>query len=247
MPQYSFGTGSLWGVNTASNSTPVRFGGLQNISIDFAFTTKELYSSYQFPVAIGRGTAKISGKASFAQFNALILNDLFFNEGSAPSSGQILTAINENHSVPGTSTYTITVTHAVDFLTDLGVTYAATGLPLTKVASLTAIGQYSVNVSTGVYTFYSADASASVNISYNYASTGGKTISMTNQLLGQAAFFTASFSEIYNSQTLTWTLNRCMSDKLSLPFKLEDFTMADFEFSAFADSSGSLGTITMAE
>jgi hypothetical protein len=42
------------------------------------FSTKQLYSSKQFPVAIGRGTGKIKGKANFAQFNAQTFNDLFF-------------------------------------------------------------------------------------------------------------------------------------------------------------------------
>lgn len=246
MPQYSFGTGSLYGVSTnVANATPIRFGGLQDCQIDFTFTEKELYSSYQFPVAIGRGTAKIAGKATFAQFNALILNDLFFNEAAEAATGQNLVAIDENHTIPATP-YQVTVTNSAQYTTDLGVKYAATGLPLIKVASSPATGQYSV--AAGVYTFAAADTTMGVNISYVYTSaSSGKTITITNQLLGSAAFFQAVFTEVYQGKTMTLTLNQCMSSKFTLPYKLEDFTLADFEFGAFADASNTIGTITMAE
>ncbi len=38
---FYFGSGSMWGV-TASG-LPVRFGTVQGISVDFAFSQKELY------------------------------------------------------------------------------------------------------------------------------------------------------------------------------------------------------------
>jgi hypothetical protein len=49
---------------------------------------------------------------------------------------------------------------------DLGVTYTATGAPLTPVSSPAAAGQYSV--SGGTYTFSAADTGQSVSISYGY-------------------------------------------------------------------------------
>ncbi|MGB7976104.1 MAG: hypothetical protein WCF81_17555 [Roseiarcus sp.] len=49
---------------------------------------------------------------------------------------------------------------------DLGVTYTATGAPLTAVSALPAAGQYSV--SAGVYSFSAADAGQLVSISYGY-------------------------------------------------------------------------------
>jgi hypothetical protein len=49
---------------------------------------------------------------------------------------------------------------------DLGVTYASTGSPLTPVATSPAIGQYSI--SAGSYAFSAADAGQSVSISYGY-------------------------------------------------------------------------------
>ena len=49
---------------------------------------------------------------------------------------------------------------------DLGVTYTATGVPLTPVLASPAAGQYAV--SSGAYTFAAADAGNSVSISYGY-------------------------------------------------------------------------------
>lgn len=253
MSQYSFGAGSLWGTSTSvTDPTPIRFGALQDVSIDITFTTKPLFSSAQFPVALGRGTAQISGKATFAQFNALILNDLFFNEGAEASDGQDTVSVNENHTVPASVSYIVTVDNDDDFVQDLGVIYTVTGLPLIRVASSPALGEYIVDVDTGVYTFAAADASAKVSISYMYSLETGKTITITNQLLGSAAFFKIDLYETYSggaitSKPFTLTLNRCMSSKLTLPFKLEDFTLMDFEFAAFADDSNEIGTMTMAE
>ena len=88
--QYSFGSGVLFGTsNVNAVPTPVRFGGLQDVSIDFAFTTKPLYGQYQFPIAIGRGTAKVTGKAKWAQINAQAYNDLFFGSPAGPTTGEI--------------------------------------------------------------------------------------------------------------------------------------------------------------
>ena len=49
---------------------------------------------------------------------------------------------------------------------DLGVTYAESGAPLTAVAAAPAAGQYSV--AAGVYSFAAADAGASISLSYGY-------------------------------------------------------------------------------
>jgi len=43
-----------------ANPTPVPFGALQDISLDFSWTMKELYGQYQMPLAVGRGAAKVT-------------------------------------------------------------------------------------------------------------------------------------------------------------------------------------------
>jgi hypothetical protein len=247
MSQFIFGSGNLFGTRTdQSNSTPVEFAAMQEVAIDFSFSTKELYGQKQFPLAIGRGEGKITGKAKFAQIRARAYNDLFF--GSTMATGETLTAYHEAGTVPAATTYTVTVANAATFKNDLGVMYAATGLPMSLVSTAPAIGQYSVDTATGVYTFAAADASAAVLISYTYSSaTGGQIITINNQLLGTTPTFRSVFYETFNGQQLTMTLNQCTSSKFALQTKLSDFTVPEMDFSAFADAAGIVGTLSIAE
>lgn len=78
--------------------------------------------------------------------------------------GTLITNV-ESHSVPGSGPYTIQVTNHASFKFNLDVVYAS-GALLTCVSSSPSMGQYSFNATTGVYTFSSADASASIKIGY---------------------------------------------------------------------------------
>lgn len=244
MPQFGFGSGSLFGIDTSSaNATPVKFGALQEGSIDFTFSVKELHSQYQFPLAVGRGKSKISGKAKFGQIRGDVFASLFF--GLTAATGQTKTAIDEAGSIP-TTPFQITVANSANFSTDLGVFFTATGLPLTKVASGPAANQYSV--AAGVYTFAAADTGKAVTISYTYtAASTGKKITLTNPLLGAAPTFKVVLNNLFNAQDLTVTLNKCISHKLTLPTKLEDFIIPEFDFEAMADSGNAVGEISFAE
>ena len=248
MSQYGFGAGSFWGIQSGNaNPTPNRFGALQSCDVSFDATVKELFGSYQLPLAIGRGTMKVTGKASAGQFQGRVLSDLFF--GISKSVGQTLVADNEAGLIPATpGPYTVTVANSAGWVTDLGVKYAATGLPLTRVASAPAAGQYSV--AAGVYTFAAADQGLGVGISYTYTPTSntvGETVTMTNQLLGTAPSFKSVVSQVFNGERVTLTLNQCVSTKYTFSTKLEDFNIPDFEFSAFVDPSNTLGTISLGE
>lgn len=250
--QYSFGSGSLMGRKlttngvTATNPTPVRFGGLQGVNIDMSFTTKELHGQYQFPIALARGSGKVTGKAQFAQLNALALNDLFFGESTAPATGALATAVAEVGTVTAN---TVTVTHNTTYVQDLGVVDGTTGIVLSRVAnSPSGTGNYSVNETTGVYTFNTAMNNLPVNITYSWTdATTGSTITLTNKLMGSQPTFLAVFTEVFNGKRVTFQLNNCISSQLTFATKLEDFTIPDFTFAAFADASGNVGKYSFDE
>jgi hypothetical protein len=74
----------------------------------------------------------------------------------------------EAHTIPATSTYTITVNQPYGpWGQDDGV-QSATGIVYTAVTGTPAVSQYSVNSTTGVYTFNAADAGTAMLISYSY-------------------------------------------------------------------------------
>lgn len=243
MANYAFGAGSLWGVSTSAGvQTPIKFGTLQDVSIETSFSEKQLYGSMQFPVAIARGTGKVTGKAKFAQINGEIYNSLFF--GANMIDGSVKTANMENHTVSVGGS--VTVSHSATFIADLGVVISSNGVPMVKVSSSPEQGQYSVVA--GVYTFNVADANVGVWTSYTYSdATEGKKIVVQNQLLGSSPFFSAYFTTVYNGKQISYQLPRCMSSKLSFATKLEDFNVPEFDFSAFADESGQVMTISTAE
>jgi hypothetical protein len=152
---FSFGSGILIGTRTdIAEATPVNFGLVQEVTIEESASVKEIYGQYQYPLVAARGTIKTTGKAKVARISGLAFANLFY--GVTPSSGQLATSFAEAGAVPASSPYTVTVVNAATAVDDDGVVYAATGLPLTKVASAPTSGQYSV--ASGVYTFGSADA-----------------------------------------------------------------------------------------
>jgi hypothetical protein len=247
MTAVNFGSGTMIGRRTGvSNPTPSFFGVLQDIQIDFDRTLKELIGNMAFAVDVAPAAMKITGKAKFATIQANAINDLFFGQTLAASSGFSM-AVPETASIPATP-YQVTTSHAAAFLADLGVFFALTGVQLKRVASSPITGQYSVNESTGVYTFAAADTLLSVNIYYEYTVTSMNQISISNQLMGVGPSFALFLSETYTDNsgtvnTFNMKLNACRSSKLALPFKNTDYTMLDIDFQAFADNSGNIGTI----
>jgi len=242
MPIYQFGSGTLFATplttigNPAANPTPTQFGTLQDVSLEISFDTKELYGMYQFPDMIARGKGKITGKAKFAKVNGKQLNDLFF--GQTVTAGQTLVQLDQAAAVPA-SPFQITITppSSGTFVEDLGVRYASTGEPLSRVASGPAQGQYSQ--SGAVYTFASADQTAQVLISYSYSvAAAGVTVAVSNQLMGFAPNFSCVLRELFNSQQTNVKLYACIASKLTRATKQEDFLIQEFDFSAFTNSSG---------
>src|ERR1700692_4391685 len=124
--QLPFGAGALGGTRTDVTGTgigPDQFAILQDVQIDFDWTTKEFGGQFQFPVDIARGQGKISGKAKFARIFGAIYGDLFF--GQIPATGQLTVSENEAATVPATTPYTVTVANAASYVDDLGVYYAS--------------------------------------------------------------------------------------------------------------------------
>ena len=242
---YSFGSGVLFGTRTdVAGATPVNFGLVQEVTIDETASVKELYGQFQHPLAIARGTMKTTGKAKVARISGLAMGNLYY--GITPQAGQIATSFAEGGAVPAASPYNVSAANAATFVADAGVIYAATGLPLTLVTTAPAAGQYSV--AAGVYTFAAADTGKAVLLNYTYTlATSGQKIPVTNQLTGTTPTFGARFFTTFQGQGISLTLNMCTSSKLSFGTKLEDFVMPEFDFSCFADASGTIMTWSFAE
>lgn len=249
----NFGSGKLIAVpqkladgTSIANPTPVILGTMQDVSLDLSVEMKSLYGSKRYPIAVGQGKGKTEIKAKYAEINGGILGDLFF--GKAATTGIKAAKFDEAATIPATpGPYTITISppSSGTFVADMGVV-DSTGTQYTRVASAPATGQYSVNTGTGVYTFAAADQGKSIKISYEYsASSGGQVWTMTNEVMGYTPSFTLILQNSYDGKTMVCKLNRCVSGKLSVPLKSDDFAIYDFEAEAFTDSADELGYICL--
>jgi hypothetical protein len=335
---YEFGSGVLTATQSynlagsaTANPTPRLFGAVQDVNFDLAFSKKELYGMFIFPLAVARGTAKVDCKAKCAGIYAEMFNDIFF--GETLNVGQTIMSFQEAWTVPSTP-FQVTVQQSATYASDLGVIYSATGLPLTRVSAIPttgailsanvdssnqgtgyavgnvltvtggggsgatylvtsvssgavtgilqetagtgysvtslcattvspsggtgckiditgvgAAGQYSVNTTTGVYTFNSADATKGVLISYNYTTSTSPAANfvINNRLLGQSPFFSITFNIAYQGNNMQMQLYQCISTKLTMGTKLEDFLIPEFDFSAMANSANQVGAIFAAQ
>lgn len=245
--QINFGVGQMVLTRTdVAYSTPTRFGVIQDVEIDFDFTNKSLIGQNQFPVDVARSDGKITGKAKIANMIANGINDAFFGQTLGSGTGGILYVPNEAHTMAAA---TYQVTNHIGFVADQGVFYAATGIQLKLVApGAEALGKYSVNQATGTYTVSAGDNTAPLVFNYTYqATTGASQISIANQLMGVSPVFSMMLNSTYKGNAITLQLNASVSTKLTFPFKNTDYTINDFEFSAYADAAGNLGSITLTQ
>jgi hypothetical protein len=246
---FVFGSGVLTGTQlNVPNPTPINFGLVQKVSVDTSVSVKELYGQFAFPVAVGSGTRKVTCKATLARFSGQAIGRLFYNQ--VPQPGATISQFSEVHSVPAASPFTVTVTNASHFVADQGVIYAASGLPLLNVATLTAAGQYTFNPSTGVYSFFSGDQGASVLISYTYTNASqGASLAIGNPLIGPTSTFMATLfaTDPTTNAQFSVTLNQCVASKFSFDTNIEDFAKPDFEFQAFANAAGQVMTFNFGD
>lgn len=245
-----FGTGVLYGVPVAGNlptlPTPFKFGVLQECTVDFKGDLKKLFGQYQFAVATARGKLDVSVKGKLAVFDPNMLNQLFFAQSATAGYNQI--ADGELHTVNSTSN--TTTASNVPLAEDWGVIDALTGQDFIFNPNVSALitGQYFVNLTTGVYSFFGADVTGNtrqVKLSYTYAVNAGTTIALANQLMGYSPELKMLLYNKFRNKYFAVELNDVTLGNIAIPTKLEDFWISDFEGSANADASNTVGKLMM--
>jgi hypothetical protein len=133
-------------------------------------------------------------------------------------------------------------------VTDLGVINGDTGQPMIRVAATPAVGQYSFTpAATGptpaAYVFNASETASKVLLNYQWPDTLGTTLVIANQLMGFAPEFSALLYNNFRNNTYCVQLNAVIMGSMSVPTKLDDFWISDFDGSAFVDAAGNLGSI----
>lgn len=238
-PLAVFGPGILIAQRTdITLPSPINVGYVQEFSLEVAGTTKQLFGQKQFPLVSARSTVKVTGKMKNAVVSGIAMNAMFYGE-TAFATGGWSWNIDSTYSVPATTAYTVTVGSSTSFEADLGVKYAASGLPFQRVTTGTeAAGQYSRTAN--VYNFAAADASAALKITWAQVAASGQSLIVTNKDIGTTPTFQLDYYTNLNQPTSKPYVVRvyaAVASKHSQQFKLEDFMMPEFEFDLFANSS----------
>jgi hypothetical protein len=246
-PVASFGPGIAIIRRTDLAVGPIfNVGYIQEFTLDFAGTIKELFGQNQFPLVAARGTIKATGKFKAAVISGLAWNNCFF--GNTFTAGNVNWAIGESHAIPTTPfQVTIAPPGGGAFNLDLGVTYQATGLPLQRAATASAAGIYAVNEATGIYTFNTADSGLTALFTYAYTQAAvGQTLNVINSPIGTTPTFQLDYYTNLNqpaSKPFIVRVFSCVAAKIALASKLEDYIMPDFDFSFFANNSGQVANL----
>lgn len=243
-PQGLFGPGIAVVTRTdVTPSTPVNVGLVNEVSYDLKGTTKQLFGQNQYPVLVARGTIKASGKIKAAVASGRALNDAFIG-GTWTAGTQYAMQTTAATPIPTTPfQITPTVPSSGTWDVDLGVLNSATGVPMTKVTSAPAAGQYSV--AAGVYTFSSADQVSGVSViisfAYHYATgAAGQFQIVTNQPIGTTPTFQLDFQTILYGVTWYVRFYNCIMSSYALNHKLEDFAMPEFDFEFFSNAANQI-------
>ncbi len=246
MAQSVFGVGFLFATPAGSNPTPTRFGRLQDVSVDFSYDSKLLYGSNQYPLEQARGKAKIELKATVGVVDPALFNSVYF--GLAVASGETLNSVDESQT-PSAGSFT--VANGATFSQDLGVYNTVTGLWMRRVAATPGPGQYAVNTMTGVYTTNTAQNGQLVRASYTYASpSSGSSLSFSNQLMGASVIFSVQLVNKFKGsdgvvRSLFLNFPAVVCPKLTMPLKLDDFTLPQLDMSAQDDGAGNVFNYSM--
>lgn len=151
-------------------------------------------------------------------------------------------AINVNYTATKTdTTFTLTEVSAGGGHTPSAITVTGTGVIASGDATTSTAG-------TGItIQFATADEGLAVQYQYDYTVSTGKTVEIKNAMMGTSPVFEAEFYTALDGNPITVVLNNCTSEKLTLNFKNEDFTIPDFSFSAFSDAADVVGYIYLSE
>ena len=219
------------------NQTPINVGYAQELTLNVKGKSVKLYGTNQFPLVVARGTIDATAKFTAAEISGIAWNSFFYGMSSFTAGGYQWN-VSEQHAVPAGGT--LTVTNGGSFDQDLGVLYDATALPVIKGSTAPGAGSYEQTAG-GVYTFNTADAGKTVDVTYSSSNAAGQSLVITNQAIGTTPTFQLDYYTNLSGAAggqFAVRLFACVADSHEMPFKLEDFAKPTFDASFFALTNG---------
>lgn len=251
--QYTFGAGNLYAKRTDVTGQQVSFfATVQDWSVDLDQKLVSLIGQNKFPVDIAPSEASIKGKIKQARVQSFMINNTLLGQTVTSASGFDV-AVNENHSSLTTTTFA--VTNGATFLEDLGIIYHGTGIAFLPTTATPSAGYYIPGTAgnSGVYTIAVADETVAggIDVSYTYSVTTMFQTSIAQTLMGTGPQFELIGKVPYTVQGVAKTFNMkwnaARATKITFAFKNVAYMIPEFDYEAFADASGNVGTFSITE
>lgn len=244
--------------------TVYNVSGATKVPMTEVNTTPTVSGTYQ----VDAGNAAVAGSCTYALTTQFAAGDTVTVEGQTftavtanPGANEfvigstiadsITNLVNLINSTPAINTvYTATKTFTDFTLTEIlagggntpsAITVSGTGVITSSTPTTSTAG------STLHINFATVDEGLAIQYQYDYIVNTGKTVEIKNAMMGSAPVFEVQFYAALDKVPLTIVLNNCTSEKLTMNFKNEDFTIPDFSFSAFSDSADVVGHIYLSE
>lgn len=237
---FQFGIGGMYGRPVGGNlgtpSGPQKFGTIQDVNVDMTQKLVKLMGQNKGPDDIAPGDMDVKGKGGFARIEINTYNALYFADAVTTGIKQV--TVGEAVTISGT---TYQVTNHATFLNDLGLYNTATGLQLNQVTAGTEISgkSYSVNETTGTYTFGSGDTTTTYAVDYAWTNASvGSNLLVKNHIQGYGPTFELYLLQPYQNAGNGLHLFQCRASKMSAPMKRDGYLISDFEFEAFPLPNG---------
>ncbi|MCK9622192.1 MAG: hypothetical protein M0R47_16850 [Methylobacter sp.] len=220
--------------------TPINMEDLIDYSIDPKKELKMHQGQREFSFAAASGSASVEVSFTHKKATALTLSIL---TGETVEAGREDIA-EVSSTVPATPfEVTPTVPSSGTYAKNLGVRFGDTGgadafTDLVRVASSPTTGQYSVNESTGVYTYAAADTGKPVVQRFLYTVATGASFVLNNRDMGATPEYHLILSSAkYQGNSLLTNIPRFVLESQSLPFKVDDFLAIKYTGKALANEN----------
>jgi hypothetical protein len=240
---------------------PAAVGGVTGVTVVAGGTT---YATGDI-VQVNTGTSTVKAQGVVTASAGVVTGVQVINSGSytvSPTASGATTAITGSGSgLTVTCTCTASgliaypsalgvVGNGEVFVADLGVINNATGMPLKRVASAPATGQYTCNPATGIYVFSSADAGNTVLVNFQYTNallTSASRMTVQNLPMGYAPSLKFDLTVSYLGKMTTFSFPMAIPNKMTIGFKNEDFAVPEFDLQAFDPGNGQVMTWSTSE
>lgn len=224
--------------DSAGNVQAIQIPTLKEVTVKFDGKLESQFGGNVYAEDAATGERKITGTIKMGQVEANMLNLLIF--GGTTTAGTPKVVLNEG-GLAGQAPVSnvVTAVNNTGATVDMGVVSAVSGKPFTRVASVTANGQYSFDgtATNGKWTFHASDPDAAfVRPSYRWVDTSvGLTIELGNPLQGTLADLELTLWKPRFSAEFGIILYHAVLNGLDLSSKQGAYTDPSATFECFID------------